>query len=137
MAAGAWDAYLAPVYKKKNRPAVLLSVLYPSDNRDAIMATIFRESTTLGVRWHPVFKERRAAVMRTVATPWGAVRVKIGTAPADRLITPEFEDCHRIAEQSFVALKSVYLAAISAAWELESESRPPSSSSRPSQSEER
>jgi uncharacterized protein (DUF111 family) len=51
-----------------------------------------------------------------VQTAFGAVRVKVATAPdGTRNVAPEYEDCRRIANERGVALKVVYQGAIAAA----------------------
>jgi hypothetical protein len=110
--AGAQDAYLVPIYKKKNRPALLLSVLCPEDHRDAILAIIFRETTTLGVRWYAVHKERISFQFMTVMTRWGTVRTKVSRFEETFSVAPEYEDCKEIAERHHISLKQVYHASL-------------------------
>lgn len=116
LAAGALDAWLAPILMKKGRPGQLLSVLCPPERVAAVEETVFRHSTTLGVRRRVV--ERRALERRweDAATPWGPVRIKVGllgTEVVNR--APEFEDCRRVAEAAGVPVKEVYAAALAAA----------------------
>jgi len=110
--AGALDVWLTPVQMKKNRPAVTLSALAPEALRAGIEAIIFAETTTLGVRSYPVRRtaaERREA---TVGTPWGPVRVKIGSFNGRTCsVTPEYEDCRRLAKAAGAPLKDVIAAA--------------------------
>ena len=49
--------------------------------------------------------------MRTVATPWGPVHVKVKHLGENELIAPEYEDCARIARAANVPLSQVYAAA--------------------------
>ena len=68
---GALDAYAAPIYMKKNRPANLLSVICREDKLETLLAIIFRESTTMGVR---IREEKRRVLTRDykeVKIPWG------------------------------------------------------------------
>ena len=55
--AGALDAIVIPAQMKKNRPGVLLQVIAPPEKREELIALIFRETTTLGVRFYTA--ERR------------------------------------------------------------------------------
>ncbi|HQH53660.1 MAG TPA: DUF111 family protein, partial [Candidatus Hydrogenedentes bacterium] len=114
--AGAHDAFLTPIVGKKGRAAHKLTVLSPENRAEALMRTILRNSTTLGVRMR---RESRICLPRdwkTVSTPWGQVRVKYGlldgepSAPA-----PEFEDCRALAEKAGVTVLDVYQAAVAAA----------------------
>ncbi len=116
LAAGALDAFFTPVQMKKSRPGVLVTVLAPPDRREAIEELLFRETTTLGVRrqeWDRTALERETA---TVATAYGAVRVKIGRRRGVVYNAwPEFEDCQRVAAEAGVAVKEVLAAAL-VAW---------------------
>ena len=49
-AAGALDVYTTPIGMKKNRPGVLLTCMCREDDREAMLRTIFRHTSTLGVR---------------------------------------------------------------------------------------
>jgi hypothetical protein len=117
---GALDAFLIPVYMKKGRPANLLRVLCKKEQREEVLYTIFKESTTLGVRIH---EENRRTLHRsffTVHTSYGEITVKSGyTAPETEplQIAPEFEDCKKIAARTGVPLKVIYTAAQRAAFE--------------------
>jgi uncharacterized protein (TIGR00299 family) protein len=115
LAAGALDAWAAPLVMKKGRPAVLLSCLARPEQADALAELVLRETPSLGVRWSPA--ERMAAGRDWVeaATPWGAVRVKrklLGGAVAGA--APEYEDCAALARASGVPLAAVYAAALRA-----------------------
>ena len=101
---------------KKNRPATLLSVLCRPGDRAALRRILFRETTTIGVREHPLqrYALRRAAT--TVTTRYGSIRVKlVHGAGIERRWTPEYDDCRAAAESRAVPLQEVYRAALDAA----------------------
>lgn len=109
--AGALDVWLTPVQMKKNRPAVTLSALAPAALQAEIEKIIFTETTTIGIRRYAA--QRTAAERReeTVNTPWGSVRVKISAINGNICsVTPEYEDCRKLAESSSVPLKEVIQA---------------------------
>lgn len=110
--AGALDAYTTPIFMKKQRPGVLLSVLARSDKAPAIRDMIFRETTTFGIRSHAVERavlDRRA---ETVTTPFGEVQMKVGAWKGkDVTRAPEYESCAACARKAGVPLKTVYEAA--------------------------
>jgi uncharacterized protein (DUF111 family) len=116
LAAGAKDVFLVPVIMKKSRPAVMLRVLAAPADRDRLATIVFAETSTIGLRyttWSRLVLPREEA---TVETPWGAVRIKIATAPdGTRNVAPEYEDCRRVALARTVPLKLVVQAAIAAA----------------------
>jgi hypothetical protein len=115
-AEGARDVFLTPIHMKKNRPAILLSVLCDLDKRDRLAAILFTETSTLGVRVAPVERLRVEREVREVETRFGKVRVKIGKGPdGHRNVAPEYEDCRRLATTSGAPLKVVFQEAIAAA----------------------
>jgi uncharacterized protein (TIGR00299 family) protein len=111
--AGAVDVFYAPVQMKKNRPGTLVTVLAPPDRREAIADLLFRETTTIGVRWQEMSRERLERETVGVATPLGEVRVKVARR-AGRVVNaqPEFEDCVRIAHAQGVPIKEVQALAL-------------------------
>jgi len=109
---GALDVWLTPIQMKKNRPAVTLSVLAPSALQEKIETIIFAETTTIGIRRYSV--QRTAAERReeNVTTPWGSVRVKISSMNGKVCsVTPEVDDCRKLAAENNVPLKDVLQAA--------------------------
>ena len=116
LAAGARDAFLAPVVMKKGRPGVTVTALAAPDRRRAVVETLFAESTTLGVRVTEAARETLERRAVPVETPWGPVTVKLGLAGDGSIVNraPEFEDCRKLAESAGVPLKEIYRAALAA-----------------------
>lgn len=111
MRLGALDVWWTPITMKKGRSAVLLSVLVAPAVEDQIVTTIFRETTSLGVRRQPLERWTCERSVRTVMTPWGEARVKEQRWQGELLGTsPEYEDCARIAREHGVPIRSVYAA---------------------------
>lgn len=121
LATGALDVFTTPVFMKKQRPGVLLTVLTEPGQRDALLEILFRESTTFGVREYPVQRtvlERRHV---EVETPSGRIRIKIGRwRGEDITFTPEFEDCRKCARETGRPVREVYAQAAQAAAQLPS-----------------
>ena len=108
MKQGAQDVYLTPIIMKKGRPAILLSVLTSKANSEAVLDTIFRETTSIGVRIREAGRKKLGREIREVETTYGKVRVKISKRGDEILtVTPEYDDCRRIAEEKQVPLKTV------------------------------
>ncbi|QDV33951.1 nickel pincer cofactor biosynthesis protein LarC [Tautonia plasticadhaerens] len=109
MEAGALDAFVTPIYMKKNRPGVMLSVLCTEAKLEAMEAILFRETTTLGVRRHPVSRHKLRRKAAEVQTPLGPIRGKLGWL-GDRppTFSPEYDDCARVASERGVPLREVY-----------------------------
>ncbi len=113
--AGAHDVYYTPVQMKKNRPGTLVTVVAPPDRRAGLAEIVFRETTTLGVRYHDVTRECLARDIVPVHTPWGPVPVKV--ARLGRVVVnaaPEFDACVRLARTHGLAVKEVQAAALKA-----------------------
>jgi hypothetical protein len=105
---GAHDAYLTPIIMKKGRPAILLSVLTDSMKESAVLDTIFRETTSIGVRIQEVGRKKLSREIEVVDTAYGKVRVKVSKRGKEILtVTPEYEDCRKIAEEKQVPLKQI------------------------------
>jgi len=112
LAAGALDAWLTPIQMKKNRPGIKLSLLATSDLVAALSDLILRETPTLGVRYTTYQRRKAARQIRTVRTPWGEVHVKEKILDGAIVsLSPEYEDCARLAHEANVPLAKVYEAA--------------------------
>ena len=115
LAAGALDVFFASVQMKKNRPGTLVTVLSPPDRREALSQIVFRETTTLGLRYHDVLRECLRREQIEVQTPWGPVRMKVARRGEVLMnASPEFDDCRRLAAEHQVPVKDVQAAAVRA-----------------------
>jgi uncharacterized protein (TIGR00299 family) protein len=117
--AGALDVFLTPVLMKKGRPGTLVTVLAPVEKRAAVVDTLFRETTTIGVRVEQVERETLDRRWETVETSGGPVRIKIATRHGVVVnAMPEFEDCLRIAQATGAPVKAIQAEAVGKAWGL-------------------
>jgi uncharacterized protein (TIGR00299 family) protein len=109
---GALDAWATPATMKKGRPAIVLSVLCRQDQSEAIREQLFRSTTTFGIRSYPVARDILDRRFEIVSTPYGEVRVKVGSRRGEDLVrSPEFEDCARLAREHNATPRQVYEAA--------------------------
>jgi len=115
LAAGALDAYYTPVQMKKGRPGVLVSVIAEASRRAALEELLFRETTTLGVRYQEWQRTVLARELVSVETAYGPIGVKLGRR-GERVMNaqPEFDACQRAAERHGVPVKEVWAAALAA-----------------------
>lgn len=105
---GALDVFYTSIQMKKSRPGTLLTVIAAPDARERMTSTIFRETTTIGVRYREMRRECLDRETVTVETPLGAVRIKVARRNGELLnASPEFEDCVRIATEHNRPLKDV------------------------------
>ena len=112
LADGALDVYYTAIQMKKNRPGTLLTIVATPESRERLTAVVFREATTIGVRYREMVRERLDRAHVTVATPYGPVRIKV--ARRDGAVVnaaPEFDDCVARAAERGVPVKDVQAAA--------------------------
>ena len=113
---GARDAFLTPILGKKGRPAHLISVLVDESLVSPVADALLSGSSTLGLRMH---REERITLDREykhVSTPWGPVKIKIGSYKgAVSSTAPEYDDCERVGKSNGVSIREVYQVAYAAA----------------------
>lgn len=106
---GALDVYMTHIQMKKSRPAFKLTVLAYAPSLEKISSAIFRETTSIGIRYYEADRlvlSRRFANAKTIH---GKVKVKIAEGPGGiHTVLPEYEECVRIANEKKIPLRSVY-----------------------------
>jgi uncharacterized protein (TIGR00299 family) protein len=113
--AGALEVFYVPVQMKKNRPGTLVTVLVAAAARDAITDVLFRETTTIGVRYAEWHRECLTRELVSVDTAYGSVRIKVARRGSTVMnAQPEFDDCTARATEHGVATKDVHAAALKA-----------------------
>ena len=109
LASGALDVWITPIYMKKNRPGVTLSVLSTLEYQDKLLSLMLQETSTLGVR---IINSNRYAADReimTLNTSLGNVNIKVKKInDSITSISPEYEDCKNIALSQEVPLYEVF-----------------------------
>ncbi len=108
-AAGALDVLYYPVYMKKGRVGLRLSVISSDELLESLLDLIFRETTTFGVRFR---REQRQTLSRqeiVKETSFGPLRVKQGFDSKGNLLKShiEFEDVRQIAESRGIPYRIV------------------------------
>ena len=108
-AAGAADVWFTPIQMKKNRPAVLLSVLCRQELEQSVVRLLLRETTTLGMRVREVRRYEAKREAFHFESSLGPAAVKVKRLPDERpRVAPEYEDCRRIALERGLPLAEVY-----------------------------
>lgn len=106
---GANDVYWIPIIMKKGRPGVMLNVLTDDAGAKRMEEIIFRETTTLGLRYLRASCHRLGREFHRVDTPWGSIQVKAGFHLGELVqFAPEFKECEQAAKTHGVPLKQVY-----------------------------
>jgi len=115
LADGALEVFYQPVQMKKNRPGTLMTVVCRPADRRRLADLVFRETTTIGVRYHEMDRECLERASEPVTTPWGEVRIKVARRDGKVLnAQPEFDDVARLAAEHGVPIKEVHSQAVKA-----------------------
>jgi uncharacterized protein (TIGR00299 family) protein len=114
MAAGALDVSLIPLLMKKGRPGHQLRVISDPSKALLLKELIFSLTSCIGLRSR--LEERCTLAREAVAvkTPWGNVQAKRIHGPDGERLTPEYEDCVRLAEGSGISILRIYEAVAAA-----------------------
>jgi pyridinium-3,5-bisthiocarboxylic acid mononucleotide nickel chelatase len=113
MQAGAIDVYLTQVIMKKGRPGIGLTVLCHEDRISLLSEVLFRETTTIGIRFHKMSRMTLERKSRQKDTGLGTIQVKVSRLPDGTVkCTPEYEDCRKIAVKHGVPLIEVMMRAV-------------------------
>ena len=117
--AGALDVWMIPIGMKKGRWGTLLGVLVRPEEREKLRTEIFRQTGTFGIREEKITRYALARRFETVTTPFGPIRIKIGTRFGETVaFAPEFEDCRAAAERAQTTVHHVFQAALFAYQQL-------------------
>ncbi|MDP6933817.1 MAG: nickel pincer cofactor biosynthesis protein LarC [Myxococcota bacterium] len=101
LAAGALDVFAVPVTMKKGRPGLWVHALCTVDQLDAVETAMLRHGSTFGTRRHRCARRVLDRRHQVVETPWGPIRVKLGTLQGELLhAAPEYEDVASAAKSA-------------------------------------
>lgn len=106
--AGARDVYYIPIYMKKNRPAWMLSVLCKEEDLQKMQQIIFKETTTIGIRYTKMERTILPRKERTVPTPWGDAQVKVCKFDGAEQLYPEYESVAQLSRDAQVPFAEIY-----------------------------
>ena len=96
-------------------PGTLLTVLGRPADRSALCDVVFRETTTIGVRFVVMGRDTLERSSHDVALEGGVVRMKVATRRGVVLnAAPEFDDCVRVAAATGQPVKAVQADALRA-----------------------
>ena len=105
---GALDVFFTPIFMKKNRPAYRLTVACKKEDMEKLQSIIFRETTTIGIRYR---FEKRTVLERKIVdidTKYGVIKAKEVIHNGEKNIYPEYESIKEIAEKNNIPLKDLY-----------------------------
>ncbi len=107
LGAGAHDAYLVPIVMKKGRPGILLSVMVPRSRLDEVTGVLYRETSTIGLRVQTTGRRKLPRRHLEAVTSFGPVKAKAVIRDGREIVTPEYEECRRIAGERKLPLLEV------------------------------
>jgi uncharacterized protein (DUF111 family) len=114
-AAGALEVFYSPVQMKKNRPGTLLTIVSTPGQRESLVDLVFRETTTIGVRYQEMARECLDRETIEVQTTLGTVRYKVAGRNGHVLnAQPEFEDLVKLAAEHGRPIKEIQAVAAKA-----------------------
>jgi uncharacterized protein (TIGR00299 family) protein len=106
--AGALEVFYQPVQMKKNRPGTLMTVVARADRLEPLADLVFRETTTIGIRYQQMPRLCLEREVVPVQTPLGVVRFKVARRDGQVVnAQPEFDDMSRIAAERGLPVKAV------------------------------
>lgn len=106
--AGALDVYLENITMKKGRPAVKLTVISKNEDSEKLVDLLFRETTTIGIRFYKTQRKTLDREIRRVRTKYGDLRIKVSSLNGNTVnISPEYEDLKAISNKTKIPIKTI------------------------------
>ena len=108
MDAGTLDVFYTPIFMKKNRPAYLLKVICRPEDRVTMESIIFRNTTTIGIRYQEMQRTKLDRRIIAVETPWGMADIKCCTYADETYYYPENDSVCHLSETNQIGFPEMY-----------------------------
>lgn len=105
---GALDVFYTPIFMKKSRPAYRLSVACRKEDMFKLQNIIFKETTTIGIRYRFEGRTELGREFVEIDTKYGKIKAKKVTYNGETYVYPEYESMKKIAEKNNIPLKELY-----------------------------
>ncbi len=105
---GALDVFYTPIFMKKNRPAYRLTVVCKEPDILRLQNIIFKETTTIGIRYRFEYRTELEREFVTIDTKYGKLQAKKVVNNGETYIYPEYESMKELAEKNRIPLKEIY-----------------------------
>ncbi len=105
--AGAVEVYTVPAGMKKNRPGTLLCVLCREAEKDELIKTIFRYTSTIGLRESVCRRYTLSRTEESVSTQFGGIRKKVSSGYGVTKEKYEYDDISRVARENGLSFSEV------------------------------
>ena len=105
---GALDVFFTPIFMKKGRPAYRLTVACKRKDMLKLQNIIFRETTTIGIRYRFESRTELAREFVEIDTKYGKIKAKKVINNGETYIYPEYENMKKLAKENNIPLKELY-----------------------------
>ena len=105
--AGARDVYTESVYMKKNRPGTVINVICSDKDKENIVRTMFKYSSTIGIRETEMNRYVLERNVGTLETKYGPVRSKVSSGYGVVRKKFEYEDLAQIANKNNLSIEDI------------------------------
>ncbi|MBM4308760.1 MAG: nickel pincer cofactor biosynthesis protein LarC [Deltaproteobacteria bacterium] len=103
------EVFLTPILMKKNRPATLLTIICSGEKLSSVINFLMRETTTIGMRWREEERSCAEREMLSLETKYGKIHFKLARWERRQVnLSPEYEDCKRLALKQGVSIKEIF-----------------------------
>ena len=104
---GALDVFFTNIGMKKSRPGTMLTCMCRAEQREEMLACMFRHTTSIGIREYTCNRYTLSRDFITTGTPYGPVQIKRSSGYGIVREKPEYEDLKKIAEEQNLSLREV------------------------------
>ncbi len=104
----ALDVFYSPIYMKKNRPSYKLTVICKEEDMFNLQNIIFKETTTIGIRYRFEDRVKLERENIEIETEYGRLKAKKVLMDENSFIYPEYESMKEIALKNNIPLKELY-----------------------------
>ena len=105
---GALDVFFTPIYMKKNRPAYRMTVAFITKDMYKLQDIIFRETTTIGMRYRYEYRTELKRELIELDTKYGKIKAQKVISNGQPYVYPEYESIKEIALENNIPLKELY-----------------------------
>lgn len=105
---GALDVFYTPIFMKKGRPAYRLTVACKKEDMLNLQNIIFKETTTIGIRYRFESRTKLSREFVEIDTKYGKIKAKKVTNNGETYVYPEYESMKEIATKNSIPLKELY-----------------------------
>lgn len=105
---GALDVFFTPIFMKKNRPAYRLTVVCKKEDMFNLQNIIFRETTTIGIRYRFEARTELGREFVEINTKYGKIKAKKVSNNGEIYVYPEYESVKKVAKENNIPLKELY-----------------------------